>query len=87
MRISITITLLVTLCLSALGQRAEIRGSVLSKDSLKPIKNLDVVLFEDSKIKYGHTTDSNGVFEINLEEVSSHLEDYRRPFYPFHLKA
>lgn len=65
MRISITITLLVTLCLSALGQRAEIRGSVLSKDSLKPIKNLDVVLFEDSKIKYGHTTDSNGVFEIS----------------------
>lgn len=65
MRITITISLLAFICLSATGQQAEIRGSVLSKGSFKPISNLDVVLYEDNNIKYGHTTDSLGMFDIS----------------------
>ena len=72
MRFTTTFTLLLILAISALGQNAEIRGSLISKDSLKPLPDLDVVLFVGEQTKYGSTTDSMGFFELNRVSPGSY---------------
>jgi hypothetical protein len=59
-----TLFLLVSLAHFGYSQSAELRGSVLTADELKPLEGLDIVLFQGTASPYGHTTDSTGEFEI-----------------------
>ena len=49
---------------TAFAQQAELRGSVITKDSLKPMPDLTVVLYKGEETPYGTTTDSLGEYEI-----------------------
>lgn len=46
------------------AQQAELKGSVISKDSHSPMENLTVVLYQGEETPYGTTTDSMGEFGI-----------------------
>ncbi|MFT5723292.1 MAG: hypothetical protein ACI9JN_000401 [Bacteroidia bacterium] len=59
-----TAVLLTLLSQFSFAQKAEIVGSVVSQDSLKPMEGLDVLIYRGTEIVGGATTNAAGSFQI-----------------------